>query len=345
VDTIGSLPSIGKQLTKAFSPQTAQDYALYHQYRGSNPIYYSDVSGNTTTRATNDTPTKAGFVAGDEPVWGGYTSTVFVDPNTSKLVNDPTASGQSADVARYQSLAQAAAAVPAYQTNFSAANQYASLGDAARASQVDAMNLDAAVANGAPTQATQLSQQMLQQGAQAQRAGAMSMRGGSLAQAAAMRQQQGTQGSYMQTGNQQIAAQQAAEQAQARQQYMQDANNVRQGDYSSMNLTQQQTLSQQQNELQQRQINQQAQMGYEQLGYNVNDAAQQAALKNQQIEFGVYDVNQQANQQDLNRIQNLIGYGASMVGSGLGAGAAMGSDERMKFRVRRLSLAQAVGGS
>ncbi|AKU97000.1 hypothetical protein AKJ09_03664 [Labilithrix luteola] len=317
-------------------------------------------SGRDNSAARIGGPQTAGRVSGIDPSWGGYSSTVVYDAN-GNLVNDPSQSGRAADVGKYRNLAQAAANRQAYQNDYTAANGYAAQAQQARGIQGDAMGMARNAALGGPTASQQLARNMLSQGLAAQQSAALSARGGPLAQAAALRQQQMGQGGFIAQGNQQLAALQAQEMADARSQYAQYATQQRNGDMTGAELNQQQANAQMQNELAQRGLNQQAQTGYEGLAYDVNAASQQAALDNRKIDVGAYDVNSQFDQRDADRRQQVTGAALSAVGTGLSAAAGAfgnsdqkksggdnwwdhldGSDRRMKTEVRSMGLAGAA---
>lgn len=228
----------------------------------------------------------------DPRYWGGYGASVEYDQN-GNLVANMGASGRQADVDRYRGMAEAAASRDAYQNNYAAANVLNAAGARARGYQGDAMGLYRNQALGLNSQSQALGRQMLAQGLSAQRAAAMSQRGGGLAQMAAMRAQQAGQGAYMQQGRNALAAQLANEMAAGRAAYMGAATQQREGDYASQGLNQQQAIAQMQNELAQRERNQAAQMGYESLAQGVNKAALEGGLQNMEIDAGIY-TNQKA---------------------------------------------------
>lgn len=253
----------------------------------------------------------------EDTAWGGYATTVHRDEN-GNFYTSPMESGRQEDVDRYQGMAAAAAAREAYKNNYGLANGY---GDAAlrmRNGQTDAGNLYRDAALGRNSQAQALGQNMLAQGLNAQQAGAMSTRGGSLAQAAAMRSQQAGQGAFMQRGNAQLQALQAQEMASGRAGYMGAMSAARAGDQTAQGLHQQQSLAQMQNEMHQRELNQKAQQGYEGLAFDVNKQSQNANLTNQEINSGVQNTIAGINAADKARDMRLAG-------AGVGAVASMGT--------------------
>jgi len=221
---------------------------------------------------------------GDKQSWGGFAGRPS-DPNTP---GDPgQGNGASQDVNRYRNLGVAAANRQAYQQNFDAANSDRNNAAYARLNQQDAVRLQQEAAYGqAPSAAQSLSRNMLDQSLQAQMAGAASARGGSLAQAAAMRGASQQAMGMQQQGMNQIGAMRAQEMAQARDAYTSASSQLRGQDYQSQALAQQQAGMQQQSELAQRQMNQQAQQNYEQMGWNTQNAQLNADVQRYGIDQG-----------------------------------------------------------
>ena len=218
--------------------------------------------------------------------WGGYAGT-FVDEGNGGTRYDAGLNGRQEAVDRARGLASAAASQQAYQIDYGQADKFAGLGQSSRGAEQDALGLAGQTARGENLQSQALGQGMLQQGVQAQQANAASTRGGSLAQAAAMRQQAAGQGAFMAQGQTQLDAQRAAEMAQGRDMYQQQAGAIRAGDAQAQGLNQQQGIQQMQQELGQRQLNQAGQLGYEAQGQNVNNAANDAALKAAELAQGI----------------------------------------------------------
>jgi hypothetical protein len=359
--------------------------AAYDPLGGSNPVdaygnaaYSSATKDPTTTGGANvggnyDPNTNgatAGRVVADSSAtggntgaaWGGYTGTMVKGPDGS-LHYDEGLSGRAADVSRFRGLGAAAAGRAAYQTDYSQANQDAALGASARQGQSNAMALSRDVAMGGNTASQNLARTMLQQGAQAQQAVALSARGGSLAQAAALRHQQNGQAAYMQQGNNQMRALQADEMAAGRSQYAAAAAAQRAQDATAQGLHQQQAIGQMGNELGQRDLNQQGQMGYEGMAQNVNKSAQDAALKSREIGVGIDAAASLRGQRQADRDLQTAGAVAGTAGTVVaGIGNSLGddtsgqeptgrrkrddenfySDERTKVGVRSLASAAAA---
>lgn len=259
---------------------------------------------------------------GGDGAWGGYTGTVVPDGNGG-VKYDANLSGRGEAVGRARNLAEAAANKQAYQIDYGQADNIAAMGQQDRGFQTDAMNLAAQTANGQNLQSQKLGQSMLTQSVQAQQAGAAGARGGSLAQAVAMRQQAAGQGAFMQQGNTQLQAQAAADMATGRDQYMQDASGLRSSDAQAQGLDQQQGIQQMQQELQQRQLNRQGQMGYEAQGQAVNNAASDAALKADELQHGIdAAASLRAQQQADRQLQfggAIAGAGGSLIAKSAGA--------------------------
>jgi hypothetical protein len=297
-------------------------------------------SGNLTDSMGNPTALQAEGTLGGAHAWGGVAGLARLGPDGKTLEYDPSFNGAKMDTDRYQGMAAAAGSRPAYQNDYTQANEDRAMSAQARSGQGRAMGLARDAARGGETQAGTLGQRMLQQGAQTQQAAAMSARGGGLAQAAAMRQQQGGQAAYMQQGANQLQALRADEMAAGRQQYMQQASAMRGMDAQSQGLAQQQAINQMGNEIGQRQLNDQRQHGYEGLGYSTQAAQQDAGLKSQEIDAGIAATNSNQDQAGKDRDMRMAAATASTVGTALGGAAK--SDERVKQHIRPMSLARAA---
>ena len=294
--------------------------------------------------------------------YGGYNGH-YVDDGKGGIKFDPTYNGRQESVDRLEGLAGAAAAQQAYQNDYGQADRFAGLGQDSRGYEQDSLELARQTARGENLQSMRLGQGMLAQGLQAQQAGAASTRGGSLAQAAAMRQQQAGAGAFMAQGNTQLEAQRAAEMAQGRDLYQQQAGQIRSGDANAQGLNQQQAIQQMQNELQQRSLNQRGQMGYDELGQDVNIIAANAALGQHEQHVGIEDKSSQRHQRKLDQGQQLVGEASAVGGSTLGglSGTSSGgggggggpdpyskavsnSDERSKTNIRGLGYVASLRG-
>ena len=262
-----------------------------------------------------------GHNRGGTGAWGGYAGT-FVDDGHGGTRYDAGLNGRQEAVDRARGLADAASKQSAYQIDYGQADKFAGLGQDSRGYEQGALELARQTARGENLQSQALGQGMLQQGLQAQQAGAASTRGGSLAAAAAMRQQASGAGSFMAQGQTQLDAQRAAEMATGRDMYQQQAGQMRAGDAQAQGLNQQQGISQMQQELGQRQLNQAGQLGYESQGQNVNNAANDAALKSAEMAQGIDSAASLRAQRQADRD---VQTGAAVVGT-LGAVGAKAAD-------------------
>lgn len=266
------------------------------------------------------------YRAADTTSWGGFAGR----PGDA---SNPAGQGNGAvqDSNRYRGLGQAAAQRQAYQNDWSRANGYALQAQDARGSQMDALSLQQQAANGqAPSAAQSLSRNMLDQSLQAQMAGAASARGGSLAQAAAMRGASQQAGAMQQQGMNQIGALRAQEMAQARDAYSHGAGAVRGQDFAAQGLAQQQQGMDMQSELAQRQMNQQAQMGYEQMGWNTQNADLNASLTRYGIDTGS---NNQAADRDFQKDEKWTDRMWGLAGGVISGLGGILSDEEAKVPV------------
>lgn len=260
-----------------------------------NPLYSNAEAptqgGAPDTPAADMTPGRVrggdamgGHNTGD--AWGGYAGTVVVGPD-GKPRYDESLSGRQADVDRFRAFGEKAAAQPAYQLNYGNANQDAAMGQSDRLRQQGATDLarDAALGHNSAAQA--MGQFNLRQGGQMQQAGAMSTRGGPLAAASALQNQQGQQGAYMQRGNAALRANAADEMAAGRSQYADMAAVTRAGDAAAQRQNANQAINQGGMENAQRDLAQQGQMGFEGMAGGVNLAAQNAALGAKETAQGI----------------------------------------------------------
>lgn len=237
-------------------------------------------------------------------------------------------SGADQAVDKYQGLAGAAANRAAYQADYGQYNGAMKQSQGARGSQTDALGLQQQAAYGnAPSQAQLLGRNMIDQSLQAQMAGAASARGGSLAQAAAMRNAANGAAGFQQQGINQLSAMRANEMAQARDAYMGGASAMRSGDFQGASLNLQQTQQQQQNEQFQRELNQKGQMGYDQMAQQVRQDEMHNALGQNQINSGDYQHQTNLDEHAMDRDTGT----AASIGSSFGSAlSSLFSDERMK---------------
>lgn len=292
--------------------------------------------------------------------YGGYNGR-YVEDGKGGVKFDATHNGRQDAVDHLQGLGAAAANRQAYQNDYGKADSFAGLAQGSRGYEQQSLGLAGQTARGENLQSMKLGNQMLQQGVQAQQAGAAGTRGGSLAAAAAMRQQASGQAGFMAQGQAQLEAQRAAEMASGRDMYQQQAGAIRQGDAAGQSLDQSQAIQQAQNEIGQRQLGQRGQLGYESLGQDVNIGAANAALGSHEQDAGIDDRSMQRHQGKLDQGQQLVGEAASMAGSagagmagatsgGSGGGGGMdpyskavsSSDSRSKTNIRGLGYAAAL---
>jgi hypothetical protein len=225
----------------------------------------------------------------------------------------------------YQSLGQAAGQRGAYQNNWQQSDQ-------SRGQQGQAMGLMQGAATGqAPSQAQALGRNMIDQSLNAQMAAAASARGGSLAQAAAMRNAATMGDASRQQGMNQLSALRAQEMAQARDAYFGAASGMRQQDIGQQGMNMQ-------SELAQRQLNQQGQQFYDQLGWNTMRADQEGRMQRSGLDSQEYLAQKAMNQHSTDRETGVIG---SIIGGVGSAAASFFSDVTAKTDMQPLSAADA----
>jgi hypothetical protein len=342
----GSTWSMGdKQFVPASTAMSTGYASPYGQVSGSNTI---DGSAPTEGRVSGfDGKTVSGGA------WGGYVGTNVRNPDGT-ITLDPTMNGTTADISRFEEMAAEAANRTSYKNDYTQANNDALYGEAARQGQGNGIALARNIAMGADDGSRALGNSMLNQGLQTQQAAAMSRRGGSLAQAAAMHQQRNGAGAYMQQGHNQMLALQADQMANARREYSEMATTQRNGDATVEGLHASQTKHQLDNDVKQANLNLDASLGYNGMAQNVDKSSQDAALKAHEISVGIdaaasTRANQQANRdlQTTGAIVGAVGAGAAHVGGMLNDGndpnnpnkKYTGSDERMKTNARPMGLA------
>ena len=252
--------------------------------------------------------------------WGGYNGR-YVDDGNGGTKFDGTHSGRQDAVDHLQGLAGAAMNQQAYKNDYSQADRFAGAGQQDRGFQTDAMDIARRTAFGTFSPATDLGRKTLVSGVDAQKALAASTRGGSLAQASAMRQQAEAQGAFVQQGNNDIDAAHANEMAAARKQYFDNATGLRASDATAQGLNQSQTMSQMDNELKNRQRQDRGQQGYDDLAQDTNIGAANASLGQHEQNAGVEDKSMQRHQNKLDQGVGWVGDGVSTAGS-LGSGAS-----------------------
>lgn len=215
--------------------------------------------------------------------YGGYSGEMVRNPDGS-LSYDSTRSGQAADVARMRGLG--AAPQPTYQLDYGNANAAAALGNEVRGEQDNAISIARATAEGRGTIARGQGWKNLAQGEQMQRAAALSTRGGPLAQAAALRGQQGRAAAYTQKGAMAQGALRADEMESGRNAMAALTGERRTGDTLSQYNAANQAIQQGQMESQQRDLSQQRQLGYEQMGANVQKSGADATVSQEETRQG-----------------------------------------------------------
>jgi hypothetical protein len=228
--------------------------------------------------------------------WGGYsgqiTSTPRLDENGNPMYGpdgepltdktyDTRKSGRADDVNRLREMAEKADARPAYELNYGNANADAALGDADRARQEYAINMTNGARNtalGKNTIAQDLGRRTLGQGADMQTAGALSARGGAMAQVAALQGRNNSVGAFRQRGEANLAAAKADEMEAGRSQFMDMASAKRAGDVAAQAANAKQAIEQGKMQEAQNSLNDKGSLDYELKAKGINEMAQDAAL-------------------------------------------------------------------
>lgn len=268
----------------------------------------------------------------DQQAYGGFAGRQEVRDNNGAVIQQGQASGAQAAANRYQSMGALASQRQAYQGDYGAYGGAMGQSQQARGSQMDALNLQKQAAYGnAPSQAQLLGQNMIDQSLQAQMAGAAGAKGGSLAQAVALRNASNGAAAFQQQGINQLSAMKANETAVARDAYMGGSTASRNSDFAGASLELQKVGQQQQSELAQRGMNDTYQLTSEGMGQRANMAQLDAATRQSQIESSNWqkqgDWNKDATDDWWNRA-------AAIVGGGVKTGAGLltdPSDEQTKY--------------
>lgn len=262
-------------------------------------------------------------------VWGGYTQRKTTNPDGSTTY---APSARAVEVDRYRSMGEAAAGRAAYQANYGQYMGQMAQSQDARRSQTDALGMqrDAAMGN-APSRAEHFGRNMIDQSLQSQMAGAASARGGSLAQAAAMRNASNNAATFQAQGMNNLAALRADEMARARADYFAGATGLRAGDYQGAGMALGKSAQDIQNEQFQRSLNQQGQQWYEGRAFDANQAAVNAEHQQYALESGQANLSLDRAERARDRQDDMLGAGMS-AGAMLGA-AALISDIRAKDNV------------
>jgi hypothetical protein len=253
--------------------------------------------------------------------------------------NDPSAGRTNVTDAftkrdRYRSLGEAAANAKAYQVDFGLAQGDRADGLGARDQQLQAAGLQQQAAMGnAPSHADIMGNQAGGQSLDAALGASANAKPGGFAaaQMAAQRAQAGMQ----QQAVGQYGGMRAGELADARGGFGNTMTAARQGDYTSMGLSQQQAEAQAQSENAQRGLNQAGQMGFEQLGINSEQQQVNSRLRQMQI---TANGNEATAQGDAARAQMQRAWAQGTVTS-VGVAA---SDERAKQNSRPMMLSDAA---
>lgn len=254
----------------------------------------------------------------------------------------PGSSGAERDVARYQSMGAQAAGRAAPQSQFQGANY--GMADQARGEQASALQMQRQAAMGnAPSRAELLQGKVTDDAINSQMALAASARGGPGAQALAARMAGTNAATMQQAGARDLSALRADEMARARGEYMQGATGIRgqdvqqsQYDASAANQSNQFNA---QAQLASRGQNDAQQMGYEKLGFGVNQADMagrdaQAARDQHAGEFGAA--------QDTHKDDRLWDLGTKVVGGIFGGAGGLLSDKNAKEDARKLGQAEGM---
>lgn len=266
---------------------------------------------------------------------GGETKLVFDKTSPTGRTEGPRSDEK--ELARYRSLAEAAAKREAYKVDFSEAQADRTRGQGARAQQAEGLGMQQEAAMGnAPSRAAIMGNQAAGNSLEAAMAASAGARPSSLAAASAAAQQ-GQAGAQL-GAQQQAMGGRSQEMNAARSGLVGGATNMRAGDYANMAMSQEQAEAQAKSEIAQRHLNQTAQMGYEQMGLNVEQEALDASMRGAAVlnqrnatAQGVSDGRDARNRQ----------IGTAIISA---YGAAAGSDERMKQGVKPLSFAGAHAG-
>jgi hypothetical protein len=204
------------------------------------------------------------------------------DPNAVTYQNGvPVYQGAEQDVARYQGLGAQWANMQAPQTDYGQANRFLGMGGDDWRQQQQALELSRQAALG---QAPSVAAQQMAMGNDAAMRSQLAMAGsarGAGAMGAAYYGAGQNMGNLQAQNIAQTGALRAQEMAAARGEYMAGATGMRNQAYSAAGLTGGWAQNQAALEMQQRQLAAGTQLGYEQMGYNVNNAQLQALIAQQ----------------------------------------------------------------
>lgn len=294
------------------------------------------------------TPGVGNSLYSNTPEWGGR---VWRDANTGAVLNgDPGDTFAQRDIDRYKGLGQAWANTAAPSVDYSGSDSSLGqgqvinwMGNSVGNSQLDALQQTGRMASGmSPSIAGRAAQQQVDSGVAGSYAAGASALGGSLGQAAALRNAASNEAGMRVQGQGQVEAARANEMAQYRQMYAQQAADLRASNASGIgaanaNAAGYAANAQARSQLQQNQnaINQQGEIWGEQQAYNVEKAQLDALQQGQDLQAQAYEARRKAK-------ANSNALITSAAGAGIGAVSSMAttaSDVRAK---QPISLGQAA---
>lgn len=267
----------------------------------------------------------------DPTAWGGTSGAVVIGPDGKPMV-DTSMSGRGQDVTRLRGTADAAAKRQAYQMDYGQGNIDRATAGATRDRQVAATDLLSGAARGnAPSGAVIRGQNASDDSFASQLATQSGGRGGAVAQGAAgaVGLQTGQQGQLGVASH--LGGARSNELTQARTAYSQGTAAQRKGDYQQQALDQARAKAKYENDLSQRELNDKRQLGYEQLGFGVNDASMNAGLAEGDRRAGIFQTSLQRDTQQADRMAQFYGQSlnsAAKLGTGIASGG--GGDDPNK---------------
>ncbi len=253
-----------------------------------------------------------------------YERTINPESGTSDIITTGT-SGQN-ETQRYRDMSNDMAHRDAYQADWPAADRDRQQGTESRGAQNDALNLQRSTAQFGNLPAYGYGQSLLDKGVQTQTAGALSARGGPLAQMAALGNARTNEAGFRQRGMTALNAQRADDMAQGREQYMYGATGIRDLDQRSQSLAQQQAETQAKSEQAQRDLNQQGRQTLDKLGFDVTKQTVDANIRERSALEARADTNARASEARDDRWRQGVAAGISAIGTIAGKA----SDARVK---------------
>ncbi len=245
-------------------------------------------------------------------LWSGTGGAVLSDV--------PGTSGADEDVARYRNLADAAGSRQGPDTDYSAGNAQFNNGFASRQGQVGALGLMRQQATGAAPSASSLS---MFQGNDQVAQGQLALMAGARPGSAVAGQQAAGQGSMQMAGNiGHFGAARAGEISGAQSGLFGGYQDVRSGDLGAMRMSDARSQHLANTIMAQRGLNQQQRMGFEGLGFGVQNAqmdahaAAQAAAQRRRTQQGNLD------QQSRENADKVVDWGIGSLSAAGGAGAS-----------------------